>query len=74
MMIFPKTEKIFSNQGWGKVVKTITSNTNGRVRFQATDWPAKLYLAKTQKQFHITPNHKVKIVGREGLTLLVVPE
>lgn len=75
MIIFPKTAKIFDNQGHGKVLKAVSAGKQGRVRFQATDWPAKLYAVEPQQQSQImVPDCQVRVIGREGLTLLVTPE
>ncbi|MEO1590858.1 MAG: NfeD family protein [Cyanobacteria bacterium J06632_22] len=69
MMRFPKTIVFFEHQGLGTAVKAIAADQPGRVRFQATDWPAKLYRPTPM----IDCDRKVRVVGREGLTLLVVP-
>lgn len=70
MMRFPQTIVFFEHEGLGKAVKAIAADQPGRVRFQATDWPAKLY---QPTPIGIERDRKVKVVGREGLTLLVVP-
>lgn len=58
-------------KGTGKVERTIAHNHSGRVYFQATYWPAKFYDAACQLK--AVPGESIKIVGRQGLTLLVSP-
>ncbi len=62
--------KLFPSTGTGTVAETITPEHPGRVRYQATYWPARLY---RDEQITLVPNDKVQVVGRQGLTLLVVP-
>ena len=54
-----------------RVERTITSDCAGRVYFQATYWPARFYDAACQLK--AVPGESIKIVGRQGLTLLVTP-
>jgi hypothetical protein len=63
--LFPKVEM-------GRVEKTITTVQAGRVRFQGSYWPAQFY----NSDFHVAvnPDDLVTIVGRQGITLLVVSE
>jgi len=63
---------LFSKAEAGKVEKTITSSESGRVKFQGSYWPAQFYYPDS----HLTanPDEVVTIVGRQGITLLVVPE
>ena len=63
------TQKLFPFPVEASVIETITVLDKGRVKYQATSWPAKLY--GTQSQAHITPGQAVSIIGREGNTLLV---
>lgn len=63
--------KLFSKPATGIVEETITATVPGRVRFQATHWPARLY--GQYNQVTLLPNDLVMVVGRQGLTLLVVP-
>lgn len=62
--------KLFPSRGNGTVEQTITSEKAGRVKYQATYWPARLY---RNEPVTLEPNDKVYVVGRQGLTLLVVP-
>ena len=54
-----------------RVDKTITGCEPGRVYFQGTYWPAKLkqpnYISR------LCPGTKVRVLGRESLTLLIIP-
>lgn len=56
---------------FARVERTIYRYDPGRVYFQATYWPARL----EQPQFleRLLPGTKVKVLGRDGLTLLVAP-
>ncbi|MDJ0705897.1 MAG: NfeD family protein [Leptolyngbyaceae cyanobacterium MO_188.B28] len=56
----------------GKVDTAISSTQPGRVRFQGSHWPARFYLSDYQGM--VLPNDSVKVVGRQGLTLLIVPD
>ncbi|MDJ0705743.1 MAG: NfeD family protein [Leptolyngbyaceae cyanobacterium MO_188.B28] len=56
-------------KGTGKVERTIAHDHSGRVYFQATYWPAKF--CDTACQLKAFPGESIKIVGRQGLTLLV---
>lgn len=58
--------------GIGIVYKSISPDTRGRVYFDATHWPARLY--DTNEQETCEPGATVYIIGRQGLTLLVTPK
>ncbi len=55
----------------GIVNETISSKHPGRVKCQGTYWPARLY--KLEYQMTLIPNQSVCVVGRAGITLLVMP-
>ncbi|NET38966.1 MAG: hypothetical protein F6K19_44500, partial [Cyanothece sp. SIO1E1] len=63
--------QLFSCTTDGKVERTISPFHPGRVYFQATYWPARFYDASCQ--VIASPGDPVKVMGREGLTLLVMP-
>ena len=63
--------KLFSYPGSGKVEQTITLKIPGRVKFQGTYWPACLY--HQDAQVTLFPEDTVTVIGRQGITLLVVP-
>ncbi len=63
--------KLFSKPGTGIVEETITETQSGRVKFQATYWPARYY--GQDNQVTLLPNDQVTVLGRQGITLLVVP-
>lgn len=71
-LFLPAHPEIFSTPTQGKVEQTITHNHPGRIECFGSFWPAQLY----QKDPTITllPGQSVKVVGRQGITLLVVPE
>ena len=57
--------------GIAQVTKQIRPDHLGRIRFQATYWNAKF--AASNQQHVAEPHTKVQVIGREGLTLIVVP-
>lgn len=63
--------QLFSSSGTGVVEETITPEKPGRVRYRATYWPARLHNKDEQVTLH--PKDPVYVLGRQGLTLLVVP-
>lgn len=58
-------------QGRGTINRLVTPQHPGRVYFQATYWPARLFQTATLSE--LQPGDPVEVVGREGLTLLVKP-
>ncbi len=62
---------LFPQLSTGTVEQTISSTQPGRVKFQATYWPAQFYLSDYKET--LDPNELVAVVGRQGLNLLVVP-
>lgn len=71
LILFPNKTKLFSVIGIGKVTETISNQQSGRVRFQATYWNARFPQTKNWNQ--ILPGQEIKVIGRQGLTLLVIP-
>lgn len=71
-LFLPDRPVIFSTPIQGKVEQIITHNHPGRIKCLSSFWPAQLY----QKDPTITllPGQSVKVAGRQGITLLVVPE
>ncbi|MCU0523822.1 MAG: NfeD family protein [Elainella sp. Prado103] len=68
--------ELFAQPGIGEVVKAIAPNRRGRVRFRASFWPARLYSETSphsSAQVPALPTEKVAVVGRDGITLLVMP-
>ena len=69
----------YPNSREGKVEKTITPNSSsitpspsdGRVKYYGASWPARFYPAGIRRT--VFPYETVKIVGREGIYLLVIP-
>lgn len=68
----PSEITLFPEPVTGTVEEAITPNQPGRVRFQATSWPARLY--NSEDRVTLTPESSVSVVGRQGITALVVPE
>lgn len=62
---------LFPKPGKGIIEEIITESQPGRVNFQATYWPARLY--NPEQKVILLPNTSVNVIGRQGITLLVVP-
>ena len=55
------------------VQEAITATKPGRVKYQASYWPAKLYQPQRGiNTVKLEKNQPVNVIGREGITLLVV--
>lgn len=70
-MDFSKTAHLFQNPTVGVVVQEITQSSQGRVKHDATSWPAEL--DTPSGEIVLLPNAPVLVVGRRGLVLLVRP-
>ena len=70
-IVFANHKNIVPLKGKGKVEQEIKPLQPGRVYYRATYWPAQFSnLNCTAK---VLPGDSVKVVGRQGLTLLVLP-
>lgn len=67
----PETIEWFASVELGEVEQAITAHQRGRVRFMATSWFARLYQPNAQTE--VLPGTTVRVIGRHGLTLLVMP-
>jgi membrane protein implicated in regulation of membrane protease activity len=67
----PQRVKLFPKNVYGVVEKLITPTQSGRVRFQGSSWKARFY---GQECPTLVPGDAVKVVGLEGITLLVLPK
>jgi membrane protein implicated in regulation of membrane protease activity len=69
------TVEFFKEPKTARVERTITANLKGRVFFEGTYWPARVHETVgdivTDHAFHVSS--WVTVIGRQGLTLLVVP-
>ena len=54
-----------------EVERTIAPTRPGRVKFQASHWPARFYQPSHQKT--VSPGESVIVIGRAGIDLLVMP-
>ncbi|MGA9378916.1 MAG: NfeD family protein [Phormidium sp.] len=63
--------EMFSEAVMGTVEKTITQNHPGRVKCLGSYWPAQFYHSNCD--VIVFPDDFVKVVGRQGITMLVVP-
>jgi membrane-bound ClpP family serine protease len=70
-LFLPDRPEIFSAPTQGKVEQTITQNHPGRVECFGTCWAAQLY--PTDCITALFPGQLVNVIGRKGITLLVVP-
>ncbi|MBE9227872.1 hypothetical protein IQ264_20835 [Phormidium sp. LEGE 05292] len=62
---------MFSEAVMGTVERTITQNQPGRVKCLGSYWPARFYHSNCDDI--VIPDDFVKVVGRQGITMLVVP-
>lgn len=69
--LFQSKVEIFSETIEGVVEKAIAHNQPGRVKCFGTYWPAKLH--QPNCQIEIIAGSPVIVVGRQGITLLVLP-
>ena len=70
LTVAPETIEFFAQAAIGQVEQPITLHQRGRVKFMATTWFARFYQPTAQTQ--ALPGTRVKVIGREGLTLLVM--
>jgi membrane-bound ClpP family serine protease len=68
---FPGTIQWFAEQAEGKVDQTISLTKPGRVKFQGSFWKAELTYSNCRS---LKPGEAVKVLGRQGIKLLVVPQ
>lgn len=54
-----------------QVIQQIGPNQLGQIRFQATYWRASF--ARSNQEAIAKPETMVRVIGRDGLTLIVVP-
>jgi len=66
----PETIEFFPQPAIASVEQPITPYQRGRVKFMATTWFARFY--NPTKPMEALPGTAVKVIGREGLTLLVI--
>jgi hypothetical protein len=71
LTVAPEVLEFFSYVAIAEVEETITLHQRGRVKFMATYWFARFY--NPHGPIEALPGTCVKVIGREGLTLLVVP-
>lgn len=70
-LFVPENVEMFSEALMGTAENTITQNQPGRVKFLGSYWPARFYHSNCD--VIIFPDDFVKVVGRQGITMLVVP-
>lgn len=62
---------LFPEMVYGIVEKPIASTQTGRVRFQGSTWKARFYRPDSAT---VVCGDSVKVVARQGITLLVEPK
>jgi hypothetical protein len=67
----PEKITLFAKPAMGEVEQIITETQAGRVKFQATYWPARLY--NPEYEITLVPDTPVTVIDRQGITLLVLP-
>ena len=69
------TVELFKQPKAARVERTITTNLKGRVFFEGTYWPARVYETAEEivSDYAMDVSSWVTVIGRQGLTLLVVP-
>jgi len=75
-MNLPHTVELFKEQKKARVEHTITPSVKGRVFYEGTYWPARVYRATDAAvaDYAMDVSTWVTVIGRQGLTLLVVPQ
>jgi len=63
--------ELFDKPGTARVERAFGPNQRGRVFFEGTYWPAKFYIPETLINAEV--RSIVTVIGRQGLTLLVMP-
>jgi membrane protein implicated in regulation of membrane protease activity len=67
---FAATPEMFSQPVICQVDGAIAPDRTGRVKYQGTFWKAQFYRASGQRM--VKPGEWVKVVGRQGIRLLIV--
>jgi membrane-bound ClpP family serine protease len=62
---------MFNQPVLSKVEQAIAPNHTGWVKYQGSFWQAQFY--RSSYQMTVKPGEWVKVVGRQGIRLLVVP-
>ncbi|MBW4660641.1 MAG: NfeD family protein [Drouetiella hepatica Uher 2000/2452] len=70
MRVAPTTTQWFAELAQGEVDQPIASSQPGRIRFQRSFWKAELADSSCRS---VKSGESVRVVGRLGITLLVVP-
>ncbi|MBE9108837.1 NfeD family protein [Nodosilinea sp. LEGE 07298] len=67
------TLELFDHPKAARVDCPISAQLEGRVYYQGTYWPARVYEGVIDAGTALAPSSWVTVVGRYGLTLLIVP-
>ncbi|MGB3309286.1 MAG: NfeD family protein [Nodosilinea sp.] len=67
------TLELFDYPKAARVDCPISAQLEGRVYYQGTYWPARVYEGVIEAGTALAPSGWVTVVGRYGLTLLILP-
>lgn len=70
-IVFPETIEVFPQPVLGKVDLSIAPSHLGRVNALGSIWYARFYDSSCQNVMR--PGDRVAVIGRQGITLLVMP-
>lgn len=70
-MFLSETTTLFSQPLPGIADELIAPNQTGRVKFEGSYWNAEFYEKNCRAR--VAPGNQVWVVGRQGITLLVIP-
>ncbi len=72
MLFIKEKPELFPQAIEGIVTEQISSVQPGRIKCVGTYWPARLY--QMESPITLIPEQVVSVVGRIGITLLVIPQ
>lgn len=67
------TLELFETPKAARVDCPITAQIKGRVFYEGTYWPARVYEGAIDANYALAVSSWVMVIGRQGLTLLVSP-
>ncbi|HSM81679.1 MAG TPA: NfeD family protein [Nodosilinea sp.] len=67
------TLELFDTPKAARVDRPINAQREGRVFYEGSYWPARVYEGVLDASFALAPSSWVSVVGRYGLTLLIAP-
>jgi membrane protein implicated in regulation of membrane protease activity len=67
------TLELFETPKAARVDSPVNARLEGRVFYEGSYWPARIYEGVVDTSFALVPSSWVSVVGRYGLTLLIAP-